>query len=112
MSYTKEQRRKIHEALIRLKDNLWDGVNDANWFNKHTYICGAANGAPHETLVQKMIRERLGFSRTVEEWLEENVVGFEFDRFSYWYFNTPLTSKDIQDYRHRWVDALIVEFSK
>ena len=52
-----------------------------------------------------IIRERLGYCITIEEWLGNNVKGAGNDAIR-------LNQDDIQKYRHRWLDALAKEFSK
>jgi hypothetical protein len=98
---------KSSELLRRAKDYLWDGVspmNKPNW--KSIFICFAIRDAalPKEgyeySKLKNEITRRLKPFQMVYTWLHERakIPGRD------------LTYKNIQAYRHRWLDALIAEY--
>lgn len=111
MKYSKEQYAGMAEALRQAKRYLLTG-NKAHrrWSGKTPYICFALSDAAsagdaswvHADFAKRVINRRLGRFPTVAHWLFARGV---IDAVS------PFT-RDLQDYRHRWVDALIAEFEE
>ena len=104
-------------ALRAAKKYLWKG--DGSWGeftrdpDKLSYICDSISSAYYEGHIThkakiaavKTIMSRLCPHVSVGQWLEHNVgyrikFGREHDTYN----------KQVQAYRHRWVDALIEEF--
>lgn len=103
MTFTTEERKRIALCLRNSIKNLWDGNGDLK--EKEKYICFALKGPNADIhLTQEVIKSRLDYScDTVDGWLERRgylkmIHGRERDR-------------QVQAYRHRWLDALIEEFS-
>ena len=107
---------KTSGALRCAKAYLWDGTG-ALWHqrNQFPFICAALAQAyenkeiTYKTLIntRSVIMRRLSPSVSVSEWLDENI------GFGYKYYNLrdhAFWTQQIQAYRHRWVDALIIEF--
>ena len=98
------ERAMIHSALAAAKSSL-----------SHTYQCGdgqeeficyaigSARDAWARVLAREMIMERLGNTPTVYDWLRCRV-GMQAIQAA--------GQDSVQQYRHRWLDALIEEFSK
>ena len=98
--------RQIANVFRAAKKILWDG-NSRNHFNIH-HICSAISrtnydyykfSRPAAWAARNVIMDRLGY-RTVERYLIYKV-------------GVPkkhLTDKNIQAFRHRWLDSLIEEF--
>lgn len=108
-------RQMIVAALRAAKSELSRGTN-TDWGLAH-YICWAigdgvfAQGlsTKSEQLAVAVIQERLGAHAYVDQWLVHNVLGARV-----FFGNLPDTAERrrvIQEYRHRWLDALIGEFS-
>lgn len=102
MKYTKEQKAALVRAFKGAKKHLWNGQRE-EWYIHEQYICMAISYAYVSKAAKDMAREvifkRLNGSVTVGQWLIKR--GF-----------FPQTQQQLQDYRHRWLDALIAEFSK
>lgn len=69
---------------------------------KNYLICYALSYGQGTNLVRQIIHERLGNCNSVATWLVSN---------GYIKYSRPDFRKQVQTYRHRWVDALIKEFS-
>ena len=96
---------KFVEALKYAKNRLWNGrgkrFSGRQGTLKQYYICNALAHATHSSYaLRRLIHQRLGDSITVEDWLEG--IGVPLDQ---------LNDKNLQEYRHRWIDELIKEFS-
>lgn len=108
--FTKEQRKEIAAVFRAAKKYLWDGKaygpNPGSW----VYICFAID----ETLrksgkssqaaanATSVIQARLGSRSCIESWLAHVAkVGVSL-----------LHPANVQAYRHRWLKALIKEFSQ
>ena len=87
-------------ALEHAKRNLWNGKGPVK--NKSRYICWSLPyDLPEIDMLRDIIESRLNGRKTVGAWL--NLV-----------MNIPakqLTHENIQEYRLRWIDHLIKEFS-
>ena len=105
--FTKEQCKSIVKTLTAAKKYLWDGQCKKP-DDKKVCICHAINStypdtkeSGEHTLVKRVIANRLGNEAVVEGWLcrvakiPDHLI-------------VPI---NVQPYRHRWVDALIQEFS-
>jgi hypothetical protein len=105
-------RENIHQVLV---DTKWHLGHSAYRGSGHTFMCFAVEDAARqlvrmygsnlEVAARNVITDRLGRHRTVETWLEEVVGKRRVARAK---------EKDpdvIQKFRHRWLDALIEEFS-
>lgn len=101
----------IASALKAAKPFL---AKSAHAIHKEQFICYAILRAEergkcewHETiLARRMIMERLCGRYNIECWLQ-NRIGYQK------YFAAKLRNPDvIQEYRHRWLDELIREFSE
>ena len=105
----KANRKKIHEALVAAKPYLWDG-KQSHCETEHLYICFAIDHAEDHAglpwrcgvLAEEEIARRLQPEIAVHSWL----------RYKAKIPKELLTEKNVQAYRHRWLDALIEEFSK
>lgn len=105
--YTKLERKAIAKTLSAAKKYLWDGQGKNPQYMR-VYICFAIDTAWQDgqyklggTLAKQVINHRLGNEVLVEGWLYREA-------------KVPkhlLTPINVQPYRHRWVDALIQEFS-
>ena len=98
---------KMSELLKETKKNL--ALDYADFDIKPRYICNAATRSSGEIIggrVVKLMRSRLNNHYAVENFLTSiPKVCIALDKLS------DETRKDqIQKYRHRWVDSLIVEF--
>ena len=103
--------KQIAAAFISAKNNLSSGCHDENREYLSPYICGAlALADDHTVVVRKVakdvIEKRLGRCHTVTKWLYHNgyLTNDSFDA-------DGERAKQIQLYRHRWLDSLIKEFS-
>lgn len=113
LTYTPKQRRNIAKALRLAKKRLSrkHGPNEPN-----LYICLCLNQVAEATKspgivegcqdAKEIIQDRLTPFSSVGGWLDR-MVGFGYGDYSY-----HLQAGHIQDYRHRWIDALIEEFSE
>lgn len=105
--YTKMERKAIAKMLTAAKKYLWDGQGKKRK-NMRVCICFAIEAAWQDgqyklggTLARQVISHRLGNEALVEYWLlREAKVPM--------HLIVPI---NVQPYRHRWVDALIQEFS-
>lgn len=113
-TYTKKERKIICSVLKRAKAFVKTSEDIRNpTAGKIRAICFAIDLIPglernHNYLVTDMIADRLEPATFVEEWLSKNVPAYKKRHDS---FDVTLP-EDVQDYRHRWLDALIEEFSK
>lgn len=109
MKYTAAQRRELAAAFRAAKPLLWSGKDRVIPPGQTGYICYALRGAyfrgsvlgPTSRLAQELIAGRLDGHSTAVDWL-------------YHRRGVPmslLTSENVQDWRHRWLDMLIEEFS-
>lgn len=102
MAYTAKQRKQIHSALVRAVPCLWNGKGKQG--NQKFYICNAISAVaryPDHWPAKIEIQRRLGRYNTVSLWLYNEA-------------KIPhrlLTDKNLQVYRHRWLQSLIAEFS-
>jgi hypothetical protein len=106
----KQERKKVAQSFKAAKAHL--ARNSDELWTKQEFICLAmmdTSGARKEA--GRIILDRLGkdhwysnrsIDHTVESWLEKVA---KVDR-------KLLTGDNLQEFRHRWVDALIKEFSK
>lgn len=106
--YTKVQRKAIARMLSAAKNYLWDGQGEKPHYMK-VCICFASTAAWQgeqdnlgHTLARRVISQRLGNEVLVEGWLRREAKVPK-------HLITPI---NVQPYRHRWVDALIKEFSQ
>jgi L-amino acid N-acyltransferase YncA len=105
-------------ALRAAKRYLWDGTGGWDRYLhdlvNRVYICDAIRKAYYEEEITrkamrtatKLIMTRLGPCVSVGQWLDQNVgyrVRFGKGHNAY--------HKQVQAYRHRWLDALIIEYS-
>lgn len=106
------KRERIHRALVLAKAHLSKTYSIGS---KEQFICFALYktvGFGRSTygdylLAKEMVMERLGHFNCVEDWLRTEGVGFKS------YYAAKEKDQDVvQKYRHRWLDALIEEFSK
>jgi hypothetical protein len=102
---------KLSNVFRLAKQNLSSSYDDAShWRPK--YICYAIADsieAPMADKVRaaKIVQGRLCGARTVEDWLEDRSL------VPLYYYATKDRVEifdQIQQYRHRWVDSLILEF--
>lgn len=104
-----EDRKKIHKIFVAAKKFL--STKDELDSYKEEFICLAIGKAGHvggyskddRALAVNIIMSRLGEHYTAEDWLEDKIGA---DAIK----NAPKDS--LQKWRHRWLDSLIVEFSK
>lgn len=98
--YTKKQRKQIAAALRQAKKKLpWSKEPNARY-----NICYALSNSHGANLARGIIEDRLGDLSYVTSWLWH--AGYLPAAYEDWDWT------EIQAYRHRWVDALIEEFSK
>ncbi len=105
MKLSKRHSQGIADVYREAKFYLWDGRGQCPP-DKHAFICFALSkclmGGEQEYYnilrARNIIMHRLGESATVYGWLGEREYG-------------PLTNLKLQEYRHRWLDAWIKEFS-
>lgn len=101
-------RRQIRDTLVAAKSHV---ATKANQPGKLQYICWAFDRSvslgeiPYMAKfdAREMIHERLGNYYCIEEWLEANVGRTKVRKAG---------KTAVQEYRHRWLDAMIKEFSK
>ena len=103
---TKVTNKQIAEVFIKAKEQL---CSEGGYTYKTNYICFAISYSMFGTTAaraaaRKVIAKRLGRCNTVTAWLCVNKHITEND------FKGK--SQQIQQYRHRWLDSLIEEFSK
>ena len=101
--YSAAQRKRFVAALIEAKTKLDTGSRTKSNKNKKEYICFALGSSSEtaEELIMYRLRNSTGGSGTVAGYLSYQGVP-----------NRQLTVKNVQEFRHRWVDALIEEFSQ
>jgi len=105
------KRQHIHKALKAAKPLLSRSKVHSVVAGKAAYLCWAledsnSNGEISNLaceVTKKMIMDRLDSHITVRDWLITNVGFYEVKRAG---------EDAMQEYRHRWLDALIKEFSK
>lgn len=97
--YTPEERKQIASALRGAKKRLRSGAET----NKTPFICWALPCSKAGYNTRREIMRRLGGAATVKGWLQNNY---------HIYSGQYISREEIQAYRHRWVDALIEEFSQ
>lgn len=107
MEYTKKERKAIAKAFRAAKKHLWDGCGESANYSTICYSIEAAmsrdqcsRGGGYNA--KGVVMGRLGDSCTVVGWLIDK-------RFI---SGNTHNGKTVQEYRHRWLDALIKEFSK
>lgn len=104
-------RKQIAAAFKLAKARLWNGRGDYPPPAKEEFICHAIGSNTKQGLAaQKVVQKRLGKrahgeDRTVVDWLYDFVP--EFNGSMDWQSRQLLA----QEYRRRWLDALIKEFS-
>lgn len=96
----KVTRKQIADAFRLAKSRLWDGRGTRGF--RSWFICLALDEDPAGNEAKQIIMQRLGGEMIVDHWLINR--GF---------ISTMAPDYDliVQDYRHRWLDALIEEFS-
>lgn len=121
--------RFIADALREAKKGLWDGRHPGN--RNETFICLALGDVKRRAQIDveerwvwvnpsacsraapmvhgaelaiAVIEDRIWPCLTLDEWVWENVEGYKGS-------DKQITWETMQVYRHRWLDALIVEFS-
>lgn len=100
--YSKEVRKKFLADLQSAKTRLDTGIRNQANENKETYICAALGwGSTANDLIMHRLRKSCGASGTVVGFLACSGIPAKL-----------LNHKNVQEYRHRWLDALIEEFSK
>jgi hypothetical protein len=105
-TYTKQERKLIHAALVAAKPFLATRRMEPN---ANAFLCWAIedgvgrNESRGSHLAQQMIHERIKPDLVVTDWLLDRI------GYSAW---ADATAEDFQEYRHRWLDAMIKEFSK
>lgn len=108
MKHTAKQRKAIAAAFRAAKPYLLTGSEHIRVPGVSSYICFALDEAcrgghiDHKTLMKTIgvVEQRLAPRDCVRSWLALEV-------------NTPkhlLTNQNVQQYRHRWLHALIKEF--
>lgn len=109
-TYTKKNRALIHAALVAAKPRLRTRQRDT----RVTHICFAIafpgeKRTAGQRMAQNMIMSRLRQWSSVGSWLVHKVPGFD-----EWVEHASERQyyDNLQAYRHRWLDALIEEFSK
>jgi hypothetical protein len=100
------QRSKVEKILKLAKPRLSDGYGHGDFeFLCHaihdTHRAGISIDDIHE--VRVMIMDRIQPYSTVQTWLDYRIGQDKVRKAGY---------RVMQDYRHRWLDALIQEFSK
>lgn len=108
MKPKKPTNRQIAHAFRTARQYLWDG-HDKRKVDEIPNICGALGRAYDngeisydlDDAAEAVISRRLSSCCTVVIWLIHH--GFITPNYNH---------KDVQEYRHRWLDALIREFSK
>lgn len=111
MTLTTKDKQNIVEALQEAKKILWDG-NLRKGTEKFICICLEdvrqqnpqlnAGGMLAQGIVQSRVTESSGGFSTIENYLAK-VLNINYE---------TLDQRDIQEFRHRWVDHLIAEFSQ
>ena len=98
--YSANQKSLIKEALVSAKQRLWDGTGGLNALRSRQICYAIGKGTEGQTLAWQLINDRMGWKSCygLEWWLIIRGYG-------------PCTDENMQAYRHRWLDALIKEFS-
>ena len=104
MTYTKEQRKEIHDQLVGAKRYLWNGTGKktSTRFICHAICATTAADIGSFTIAGEMIENRISPCNSVFGWLVHNAGLTE----------KELTDEAVQTYRHEWLDHLIKEFSE
>ena len=102
---------KTSEVFKQAKTHLWDGCLD--YIDGEFYICHAIEEAawvratkrpaPYNR-AKKIIQKRIHPEYDLDNWVRKNVKG------SWRTLNKIRGPEQMQAYRHRWLDALIIEF--
>ena len=105
---------KTSQVFKQAKKYLWDGEVGIMRMEHSPYICHAIEDvAVHNahqsyymqyTHAKRIIRQRIAPHYDLENWVRANVRG------SYKVLNKAGGAKQLQAYRHRWLDSLIEEF--
>ncbi len=105
MKYTKKERTQMATALRQCKKFLRDGKEGSTG---EDFICIALmdTDAVGNYMARAEICSRLGDMETVECWLSQQKLLGSLMRHS-----PASRDRQVQQYRHRWVNALIKEFS-
>ena len=110
INLNKKQRKQVCSVLKLAVSELDDGIGPHRRNNKATFICLAIHYTKYKNydaslqikrLARSVINDRLGRHSAVCDWLR-SVVGINKDL---------LTRQNLQEYRHRWLQELIKEFS-
>jgi hypothetical protein len=112
MKYSKDERQHIANVFMEAKKYLCHDYGSGGYsynMNIHASVCicyaidnTASIALGGKLAAKRVIAERLNHYATVNEYL-------------YYEVRVPeelLTPKNVQAFRHRWLDSLIVEFSK
>ena len=98
-------RKEIAQALRAAKEHRCDGVSPFRLSDHHIYICSAIEH-PYDDghdwarcRAVDVVQDRLGGHYCIENYLRS--IGVP---------DKDMTSANIQTFRHRWLDALILEF--
>ena len=107
---------KTSEVFKQAKPYLWDGNKQTAYGRNTSYICHAIDlasyaddwrnarwKAPYKR-AKIIIHQRIAPHYDLENWIRANVKG------SHKVLNKAGGAKQLQAYRHRWLDALIKEF--
>jgi hypothetical protein len=100
--YSKKMRAQFVAALREAKTRLDNGSPCMQERTKETYICAALghDSVTAQQVIMHRLRRSAGASGTVVGFLATSGIPPKL-----------LTHRNVQEYRHRWVDALIEEFS-
>ncbi len=107
--HSKETRKYIHKILVAAVPHLAHNRREINW-QKSLFICYAIDSirgrmyhlACYADEAKAIIQKRLGIHCSVYGYL----------RYELRVPREQLTDKNIQDFRHRWLQELIREFSE
>lgn len=74
---------------------------------KDTFICCALEGqGPLADVATEIVQSRINYLYVLDEWVLNNVPDVKYS-----WLRTAEGRQAMQDYRHRWLDVLIEEFS-
>lgn len=113
-NYTESERKIICSVLKKVKPFVKTSEDlQKPTIGKTRAICFALDCVPNlpkkkNRLVSNLIADRLRPASFVEGWLERKVPSYR-ERYE---ARDPQLAAETQDYRHRWLDALIKEFSE
>lgn len=96
--YTPEERKQIASALKYAKRKL----SHTGFDTKNNHICFALSDSVGANMARSIIMRRLGKAGSVTYWLGQKGL------IKIYGYNKSL----VQAYRHRWLNALIEEFSQ